>query len=328
MATRRDFLRMTAATVSGTAVAELTNRICHAENPPPMIIDVHQHLWDLSKLKLPWLGNAPEVLRKTYHLREYREATQGLTIKSVYMEVDVDPTQLVDEAEHVIGLCRDRTGPTIAAVIGGRPESPQFATYIARFKDSPYVKGVRRVLHTPATAAGFCLGDSFVASMRMLGELGLRSDLCMRPAELDDGAKLAELCPDTRFVVDHCGNADPKAFGPKRADRDPPEHSADDWKRSIERLAKRPNVICKISGIVARIPQGGDATDLAPIVNHCLDSFGSDRVVFGSDWPVCLLGSPLRHWVDMLTQIVSSRPAADQRKLWAENAIKHYALTV
>ncbi|HUP78258.1 MAG TPA: amidohydrolase family protein, partial [Pirellula sp.] len=94
------------------------------------------------------------------------------------------------------------------------------------------------------------------------------------------------------------------------------------------KLAKRPNVICKISGVIASLPKVGDANDLAPIVNFCLDSFGPDRVVFGSDWPVCLLGAPLKTWVSMLTQIISSRSNADQQKLWAGNAIRHYELKI
>ena len=96
----------------------------------------------------------------------------------------------------------------------------------------------------------------------------------------------------------------------------------------MEAFATRPNVICKISGIIANLPQGGDASDLAPVVNHCLDTFGPERVVYGGDWPVCLLGAPLKRWVEFLAQIIATRPAADQQKLWAENALKFYALNV
>jgi L-fuconolactonase len=78
---------------------------------------------------------------------------------------------------------------------------------------------------------------------------------------------------------------------------------------------------------VARAPKGWTADDLAPIVNHCLDAFGPDRVVFGGDWPVCLLGSPLRDWITALREIIAERPAAEQRKLWSQNAIRFYGLT-
>ena len=94
----------------------------------------------------------------------------------------------------------------------------------------------------------------------------------------------------------------------------------------MEQFAKQKNVICKISGIVAGVPEKWSAEDLSPIVNHCLDVFGPDRVVFGGDWPVCLRGASYRQWVLALREIVASRPLADQRKLWHDNAVRFYGL--
>jgi L-fuconolactonase len=153
----------------------------------------------------------------------------------------------------------------------------------------------------------------------------------MRPNELSDGAKLAAQCAETRFIVDHCGNADPKSFikaGDSRLTDAKLDHTADAWRRDMERLAARPNVICKISGIVARVPKQWSADDLAPIVNHCLDAFGPSRVIFGSDWPVCLNGAPLARWVAALRQIIASRPADEQRRLLRDNAVRFYGLNV
>jgi L-fuconolactonase len=324
---RRGFLQCAAGAAVMGAVSSATADEKPANNDT-LIIDTHQHLWDLKQLKLPWLEGAPQVLKRNYRPQEYADATRGLKIKAVYMEVDVDPSHHDKEAEYVIGLCRGRKGATIAAVIGGRPASADFEKYVLRHKAGGYVKGVRQVLHSDTARAGTCLQDDFVRGVRTLGKHGLSFDLCMRPTELKDGIKLAELCADTRFVVDHCGNADPKAFSAKLAGDEKPWHTADGWRRDMEGLAKRPNVICKISGIVARAPKGWTAEDLAPIVNHCLDTFGLERVVFGGDWPVCLLGSPLRGWVAALREIVASRPAADQAKLWSENAVRFYGLKV
>jgi predicted TIM-barrel fold metal-dependent hydrolase len=161
--------------------------------------------------------------------------------------------------------------------------------------------------------------------------LALSFDLCLRPKDLSDGIKLAEKCPDTRFILDHCGNADPKAFlkpGDSRLAKVRPDHEVEPWKRDISLLAKRPNVICKISGIIARIPREWRTDDLAPIVNHCLDEFGPDRVIFGSDWPVCLLGSKLANWVTALRQIIANRSSTEQRKLLSDNAALTYGLKV
>jgi L-fuconolactonase len=167
---------------------------------------------------------------------------------------------------------------------------------------------------------------NFLRGVRLLGENHLSFDICIRPTELGDALRLTELCPDTRFILDHCGNADPKAFRRNNDGGERPMHEAAAWRRDIEALARRQNLICKISGIVARAPRGWTADDLAPIVNHCLDSFGPDRVVFGGDWPVCLLGATFRQWVEALRQIVARRPADEQRKLWSENARRLYRL--
>jgi predicted TIM-barrel fold metal-dependent hydrolase len=289
------------------------------------IVDTHQHLWDLVKVNPPWLKGAPDWLRQRYTTPEYLAATRGLNVvQAVYMEVDVAPGDHVAEAEHVIELCRSRQHPTVAAVIGGRPAADDFAAYVNRLKTSAYVKGVRQVLHG-GTKAGYCLEAAFVRGIRLLGEVGWSFDLCLRPGELNDGVKLAELCPGTRFVVDHCGNADVQAFGKLRGDQKP-SHDPDAWRRDMEQFAQRKNVICKISGIVARAPTKWSADDLAPVINHCLDVFGPDRVVFGGDWPVCLRGASYREWVLALREVIAPRPAREQRRLWHDNAVRFYGL--
>ena len=290
------------------------------------IVDTHQHLWDLEKVNPPWLKGASDTLRRRYTNAEYAVATRGLNVvKAVYMEVDVASDQHVAEAEHVIEICRSKQYPTVAAVIGGRPAAEGFDRYIARFRGNPYVKGVREVLHRAEAQAGYCLEPAYVRGIRLLGEAGLSFDLCMRAAELRDGIQLADRCPGTRFIVDHCGNADPQAFR-KSSGNAQPSHDPKAWKRDMEQLAKRQTVICKISGIVARVPKNWTADDLAPIVNHCLDVFGPDRVVFGGDWPVCLMGASFQAWVQALRQIIASRPETEQRKLLHDNAVKFYGL--
>src|SRR5437763_16249222 len=98
-----------------------------------------------------------------------------------------------------------------AAVISGRPAAPEFKAYITRFKDSPYIKGVRQVLHSGGTPPGYCLSPEFIRGIRLLGELGMRFDICIRPGEIPDASKLVDACPDTRFILDHCGNPDTHA---------------------------------------------------------------------------------------------------------------------
>lgn len=305
-----------------------------AEKPGSRIVDTHQHLWDVTKQRLAWIAGAPEVLRSSHRTQEYRAAIAGLgaEVRAVYMEVDVVEEQEVEEAETVVALAQSGAAPTVAAVVGGRPASSGFNAYLDRFRNVKQIKGIRQVLHVDTTPAGHCLSEAYQKGVQELGKRGLSFDLCLRPTDLSDGRKLAAACPETRFIVDHCGNADPKAFmSPARlkelkADGEKPWHEAEAWKREMEGLAKQPNTTCKISGIIARAPQGWNSADLSPIVNHCLDTFGPERVLFGSDWPVCLLGGSLQQWVEALREIVASRPADDQLRLWRKNAEKFYTL--
>lgn len=312
------------------------------------IIDTHQHLWDLERFELPWLAEAPS-LNRSYVTGDYLEATAGLNVvKTVYMEVDVTPAQHPAEAEHLIALCAAEDNPTTGAVIGGAMGSGAFGDYIRRFAGHAAIKGVRQVLHGPGTPPGTCLGRQFVENARLLGELGLCFDLCMRPSELGDGVALAQQCPETRFVLDHCGNGDPYlisgnlpatgesgdqddfnlTIGDHRDRDDPFWHDPQQWRDGIAALAALPNTICKISGIIARTRPGWTAADLAPAVNHCLDSFGPDRVVFGGDWPVCTLGAEatFRAWAEALKEIIAPRSEVEQRKLLHDNAAAFYGL--
>ena len=324
---RRQFLQSAGSAALASAATSCASLQPGA--PRDLIIDTHQHLWDLTQVQPPWLQGAPEILRRSYTNDDYAKAIAGLNVRSIYMEVDVATTDHIKEADTVMAQCRAKNTPMIGATIGGRPDASDFSAYVKRYSGTSCIKGLRQVLHVESTPPGHCLTAKFMEGVRALGERGLNFELTLRPTELLDAAKLAEQCPDTSFVLDHCGNGDPKAFNPKLGPGLKRGCTVEEWKRGVDELAKRPNVWCKISGLVAFVPPGEwRAEDLAPVVNHCLDAFGPDRVFFGGDWPVCLLGSPLRGWVEALTQIVAARSATHQRKLWSGNAIQFYRLKV
>jgi len=318
MLSRRSLIAGTsAALAAGTYTDWLTAK--EAEALP--IVDTHQHLWDLEKLNLPWLEKGGK-LGRNFVTKDYVAAAEGLNIvRAVYMEVDVAEDQKELEAEYVLALCKQPDQPTVAAVIGCRPSSPDFAKYAKRYRDNPLINGFRQVMSADKFDA------ACIKSLQHCGELDKSFDLCVPGADIGAMVKVVDECPDTRFILDHCGNPDVLAFLPasRRGDHKP-GHDVDDWKRSIQQLAKRERVICKISGIVGSVPKDWLADDLAPIINHCLDSFGPNRVVFGSDWPVCLTGASLQQWVAALKEVIHSRPIAQQRQLLAENAIRFYRL--
>ena len=278
------------------------------------IIDTHQHLWDLTKLKLNWM-TADSPLGQSFTPKEYAEAISGLNVvKSIYMEVDVVKELQQAEADYVIDLCKSKSTTMVAAVVGGHPADPNFESYVRQFHGSPFVKGIRQVIHVDSTPPGHCLQKSFMAGVRLLGELDLCYDICIRPGELGDALRLVEECPGTQFILDHCGN------GPVQSDQT-------QWQRDMEKLGKKPNIACKVSGIVASAEKGKwTAQDLAPLVNHTIESFGWNRVMFGGDWPVCTLTATYKQWVEALREIVKERRVEDQRKLFHDNAMRVYGL--
>jgi len=324
---RRCFIQRTAGALfaTGSAGAWDTHWTWAEETEASLpIIDTHQHLWDLSKVHPPWLKPERPICRN-YVMEDYLAAARGLNIvKAVYMEIAVAPEDLMAEADYVLDLCRRRVGPTRAAVLGGRPGHPEFKQYISRFRGNPYVKGIRQIIRSAGKGPSPLLSEEFVEGIRLLGILGMRFDICVPPGLLPDTVKLVDLCPDTRFVLDHCGNADPLAFGIRAGKTG--SHDADTWRRDVAALARRKNVVCKISGVVSRAPEDWKPEDLAPIVNHCLAVFGPQRVMFAGDWPVCTSRATLGQWVGALKTLVQDRPRAEQRRLFHDNAAAFYGL--
>jgi L-fuconolactonase len=320
---RRDFL--TAMIAAGTAglFASATNSDASAQDTilsePIEIIDTHQHLWDLNKFKLPWHKDPDtKPLQRSFLMSDYLQATAGLNVvKTIYMEVDVEPEQQLAEAAYVSDLCQRNDNPMRAAVVSGRPGTPGFEQYVRQIAKIPVIKGIRQVLHGDSTPAGHCLQPDFVRSMQLLGELGLSFDLCVRAGEVVDAAKLVAQCPGTRFVLDHCGNMSVTSTdGALRAK----------WKQGMQELAALPNVLCKVSGIVVTANKDWKPDDLAPNIHFTLDTFGEDRVMFAGDWPVCTLRASFADWLNALKQIVKTRSAVFQKKLFSGNAAKFYGV--
>jgi predicted TIM-barrel fold metal-dependent hydrolase len=316
---RRDFLKQAALAATTGALAPALQagplRTEQQAGDVPRIIDTHVHLWDLDRLRLPWIEKGSRLAR-SHVIKDYQTAVEGLNVvKAVYMEVDVDPKQLVAEADYVLDICRQGNTPLVAAVIGGRPADDDFGKYLQRFRDNRHLKGVRQVLHSTSAKPGYCLTPAFVRGVQLLGERNLSFDLCMRPTEIGDAVKLVEACKDTRFILDHCGN------GPVYA------KDRTQWQRDMERLARQRNVVCKVSGIVVQARERWTADDLVPVVNHTLSAFGADRVMFAGDWPVCTLKATFRQWVEALRAITRNRSAEDNRKLFHDNAARFYGLS-
>ena len=278
------------------------------------IIDTHQHLWDLDLFRYSWLDSFPR-LNRSFRMSDYQEAASGLeVVKSVHLEADVDEPYMLDETRHLLALAKQPDNPLDGVVACGRPESENFRSYLDKIAGHPKLKGIRRVLHTQPDEVG--RGSTFIKNVAVLSEYGLSFDICVLARQLPIAIDLVSRCPDTTFVLDHCGV-------PRVKERD-----LDPWRAHISEIAKLPNVVCKVSGLVAYAdPQSWKVLDLQPFVEHVITSFGWERVLFGSDWPVCTLSASFAQWVEALKSITQPAGEQNQRKLFHENAMRVYRLS-
>lgn len=285
------------------------------------IIDTHQHLWDIERFRLKW--PVPPIENQNFLVPEYKKAVEGLNVvKSIYMEVDVPPKLRKDETQFALDICKDPSNTTVKAVICADPSESNFKEFMAEFIGNKYIMGVRcRFSSTEAMTS-----SKSMENLRWLGSKGLSFDLGIRSQWLSEAEKLVKACPETVFILNHCGNADPVAFFPDDVKRPrPAKCDALEWKKNMSMLATYNNIFCKISGIVAHVRDYDLSAELLETpINHCLDSFGADKVIFASDWPVCRYNMSLQRWVTLLKEIVKAKPLKEQRKLFHDNAAKLY----
>ena len=276
------------------------------------IIDTHLHTIDLSRLPYPWLESF-EPLRRDFSAETYElEARRCGITDAIHMEVDVAADAIEQETAYVADLTR-RPGSLVRwAISACRPEDASFAGLLDRTRAAGLVRGFRRVLHTQPDD----LSESplFRANLNRLAGTGLVFDLCALPRQLGRIADLVDACPDVTFVLDHCGIPAIK------------DGVLDPWRADIAALARRPNLNLKLSGVVAYASENWGVADLRPYVEHAIGCFGWDRVVWGSDWPVCTLNGSLSTWVAATHALTAGCSSDETSALWSGNAQRLWRL--
>jgi L-fuconolactonase len=288
------------------------------------IIDTHQHLCDFERFKVGW---CTPPLSYNFNMDAYLEAVNGLNIKkSIYVEVGVDPHNRHTEALYAIELCKDKSNPMVGAVIAADIRSADFEKYISEFKNSPYIKGVRSGFRSSSEI----LNQQVVKNMGILGSMNLSFEFSLSPQWLPQMAELISLCPNTLFIVEHCGRGDPQAFyKPWEKFLSNAELDRQIWLTGMEAISSKKNTACKISNVVTQVlakDKDLSAKNLAPIINKCFDFFGPDRVMFAGDWPWVLKKVELATWVNILKEVVIKRSDDDQKKLFYGNALNYYRI--
>ena len=275
------------------------------------ILDTHQHLLLTERFRYSWCDDLPALAGRRCGLEEYRTAAQGLGItRTLFMESGVDEAFTAAESAHVLHLAGQPDSGVVGVLATVRPEQPDFPAQLERLLH-PKLKGLRRILHVVPDSVSQT--PCFAPHVAMLARHQLTFDLCLLPRQLHLGAALADQAPGVQFILDHCGVPDIAGGG------------LDPWRAALRAIAARPNVACKISGIVAYCDPARVTVDaVRPYVEHVVSCFGWDRIVFASDWPVCNLTASLGRWVAMARELFAEESVERQAKFFSGNAERIY----
>ncbi|WP_422041259.1 amidohydrolase family protein [Roseibium sp.] len=278
-----------------------------------MLLDTHLHLIYRDRLDYPWLSDV-EALNQDSRFGAYTRNAGRLGIEGcLHMEVDVAEQLIEDETRMIEELMAEPDSLLRGAISSCRPESAGFPAFLERAASNPNVKGLRRVLHvvpdeTSTTA-------TFRDNIKSMAGTGLTFDLCVFPRQHGLALELVDHCPDVQFVLDHCGVPDVAA------------QSFDPWRAGIKALAERPNVAAKISGVIAYgDPDTWTLEDIRPYVDETVEAFGTDRIVWGSDSPVCNLGGGLAIWVAATHNLTAGWSEDERNALYRINACRLWQL--
>lgn len=274
-----------------------------------MFFDTHLHLIYPDRLSYPWLKDV-QTLNRPSTFDTYLQKAGRLGISDcLHMEVDIAENQIRDETALVEELMALPKSPMRGAISACRPEQADFSTLLEWAQANPTIKGFRRVLHVMPDELSQT--ETFRNNIRRLANTELTFDLCVLPHQLPLAAELVDHCPEVTFILDHCGVPDIK------------NGNLQPWKDNLTELAKRANIIAKISGIIAY----GDANtweldDLRPYFEHTVSSFGHERIIWGSDSPVCDLGGGLETWVAATHALTCGWTNSDRTAFFHQNATK------
>jgi L-fuconolactonase len=277
-----------------------------------MRLDAHQHFWRYDKAQHVWMTDAMAALRRDYFPEDLRPLLQQTGFGGT---IAVQARQMVEETEWLLALADQH--PFIRGVVGWVDlRSPHVGAQISRLGADRRLVGVRHVVHDEPDD-DFMLRPEFRRGIACLGPAGLTYDLLLRPPHLKAAIRLVDEFKDQRFVLDHIAK-------PQVGDV-----SGSIWKEEILRLAERPNVFCKLSGLVTEADWNAwRPDDFRPALDVVLEAFGADRLMIGSDWPVCTLAADYATTMGVVMDFVRDLKASEQDGILGGNCARFYGVAL
>lgn len=276
-----------------------------------MIIDAHHHLWNFNKAEYAWMDDSMSILKQDY---QPADLEKQLTGSDVVGTVAVQARQNLEETRWLLETASRH--PFIKGVVGWVDLcSEQLSNQLDAFSSNPLLVGVRHIIHDEPDD-DFMLRPAFIKGMEKLVQHNLAYDLLLFPKHLRKAFELVALFPDQRFVLDHLSKPFIKAG------------ILDPWREEITALASEPNVWCKISGMVTEADhEHWKYKDFLPYLDTVVEAFGTDRIMIGSDWPVCRLAGEYQQIMDIPVRYFNDLDSADKEKIFSLNCMECYELT-
>jgi L-fuconolactonase len=272
-------------------------------------VDAHHHLWRYTPADFGWLTDEMASLRRDFLPADLVDA---LASASVDATVAVQARQSLEETDFLLA-CAAAT-PAIVGVVGWVPlTSPELPGILDRLSNNPRLAGVREIAQ--GQPAGFLDDPALNAGIAQLTPRSLTYDILIYEHQLPEAIRLVDRHPAQSFILDH-------AAKPRIASGD-----LEPWATHLRELARRPNVTCKLSGLVTEAHWHTWSPDtLRPFLDLCAEAFGPRRLLAGSDWPVCLVASSYARWWTVLRSYFAFFSAEEQSRIFAANAIETYRL--
>ncbi|MDP8958312.1 MAG: amidohydrolase family protein [Actinomycetota bacterium] len=277
------------------------------------IVDAHHHFWDPARAEYPWMTDDLAPIRRPFGPSDLRPLLEEHGVERTVL---VQTRSSLAETEEFLGVAAE-TG-FVAGVVGWVDVTdPGVAETLASLREGPggrHLVGIRHQVHDEPDSDW--LGRPEVGrGLRAVGQAGLVYDLLVRTRELPAAVAAVRSFPELRFVVDHL------AKPPVR------EGALEPWAERIAGLGGLPNVWCKLSGLVTEADwEGWRPEDLVPYVRHALEVLGPDRLLFGSDWPVCLLAASYREVLESARVALGDLSGAERDRIFGETAAEVYRL--
>jgi L-fuconolactonase len=273
------------------------------------IIDTHQHFWSYDPKTHDWINEDMKVIRK-----DFLPADLAAILKENYVDgcIAVQADQTDTETQILIREANQNS--FIKGVVGWVDlNSTEIEAALDSYTDTKLLKGFRHILQ--AEPKGFMLAPSFKKGIDALAKYNYTYDLLIFASQLKEAKEFISNHKEQPIVIDHLAKPNIK------------EGEWESWKKDINEIAQYPNVYCKISGMATEANWNSWSMDiLKPYIDTALEAFGTDRIMFGSDWPVCLLASSYSKWLETLQNYFNTFSIDEQASFFANNAIKFYKL--